>query len=547
MKAVIYARYSSDKQTEQSIEGQLASCYDYAERQDHIVVGEYIDRARSAKTDNRPEFQRMIADSAKGLFDIVLVYQLDRFSRNRYDSATYKAKLKKNGVRVVSARENIAEDASGVLMEAVLEGMAEYYSAELSQKVQRGMDINAQKCLSNGGAIPFGFKVTGERHNRRFVLDPERAPFVQRIFEMYATARSVKEITDYLNQKQVKTSTGSVFNKNSLHRMLTNKRYIGVYTYKGTEIPDGIPRIVSDELFYRVGEMMEKNKKAPARARAKDEYLLTTKLFCGHCHDMMVGVSGTSATGQKYGYYSCNKARKKQCHKKNIQKDDIEDRVVQLAKAQLTDENIATISQAVADVCAKEHEHGDYKRLEKLRRDNEKQKANLVDALKFGKATETLLEEIAKLEVAQDDIENQLIIEKAKHMDLTAPEISFFLNSLREGDLNDTKYRRLLITVLVNAVYLYDDRFTVYFNSSEQPVEITESLINTVSEGDEKSSNKLSDGSPKMPKRGLPCSACMKETGKSVSLRLNGMTPTCIILKSSPCCRCAGTADTENC
>ena len=136
MNVVIYARYSSDRQTEQSIEGQLKECYEYARRNGYTVIGEYIDRAISGTTDHRPEFLRMIADGDKKTFQAVLVYQLDRFARNRYDSATYKAKLKKNGIRVLSARENISDDASGVLMEAVLEGMAEYYSVELSQKIR---------------------------------------------------------------------------------------------------------------------------------------------------------------------------------------------------------------------------------------------------------------------------------------------------------------------------------------------------------------------------------------------------------------------------
>lgn len=146
MKLVIYARYSSHSQTEQSIEGQLIACYDYAKNNGHTVVGEYIDRAQSGTTDNRIEFQRMIADSDRHTFDGVLVYQLDRFARNRFDSAVNKAKLKKNGVRVLSARENITDDASGILVEGILESMAEYYSAELSQKIRRGMDINAEKC-----------------------------------------------------------------------------------------------------------------------------------------------------------------------------------------------------------------------------------------------------------------------------------------------------------------------------------------------------------------------------------------------------------------
>ena len=173
MNVVIYARYSSDRQTEQSIEGQLKECYEYARRNGYTVVGEYIDRAISGTTDHRPEFLRMIADGDKKLFQAVLVYQLARFARNRYDSATYKAKLKKNGIRVLSARENISDDASGVLMEAVLEGMAEYYSVELSQKIRRGMDINAEKCLSTGGNVALGFRVDSEK---RIQLDPDTAP-----------------------------------------------------------------------------------------------------------------------------------------------------------------------------------------------------------------------------------------------------------------------------------------------------------------------------------------------------------------------------------
>ena len=235
-----HARYSSDRQTEQSIEGQLKECYEYARRNGYTVVGEYIDRAISGTTDHRPEFLRMIADGDKKLFQAVLVYQLDRFARNRYDSATYKAKLKKNGIRVLSARENISDDASGVLMEAVLEGMAEYYSVELSQKIRRGMDINAEKCLSTGGNLALGFRVDSEKHIQ---IDPDTVPVVQKIFEMYASGQSMADIIRYLNANHIKTSYGNEFNKNSLNRILRNKRYIGVYTYRGTETPDGLPRM----------------------------------------------------------------------------------------------------------------------------------------------------------------------------------------------------------------------------------------------------------------------------------------------------------------
>ena len=296
MNVVIYARYSSERQTEQSIEGQLKVCYDYCQYNGYTVINKYIDRAMSGTTDSRPAFQKMIRDSAKQIFQYVVVYQLDRFSRNRYDSATYKAKLKKNGVKVLSAREPISDDASGILMESVLEGMAEYYSVELAQKIRRGMDINAEKCLCTGGNIALGYKV--DKESKRFEVDPITAPIVKMAFEMYADGKTVTEITQHLNSLGYKTARGVPFNKNSLHTMLKNKRYIGVYTYKGKETPGGMPRIISDDLFNKVAEIMSRNKTAPARAKAKVEYLLTTKLFCGHCKEMMTGFSATGKQGR---------------------------------------------------------------------------------------------------------------------------------------------------------------------------------------------------------------------------------------------------------
>ena len=142
MKAVIYARYSSDNQREESIEGQIRECTAFAEKNDVAALKRCIDRAYSARTDHRPAFQEMIKDSDKHLFDMVVVWKLDRFSRDRYDSARYKVLLKKNNVRVVSATEVISSGADGILLESVLEGFAEYYSADLAEKVNRGMTEN---------------------------------------------------------------------------------------------------------------------------------------------------------------------------------------------------------------------------------------------------------------------------------------------------------------------------------------------------------------------------------------------------------------------
>jgi DNA invertase Pin-like site-specific DNA recombinase len=316
MKVVIYARYSSDGQREESIEGQLRECKEFAKRQNMTIIGTYIDRALSAKSDARSEFQKMIADSSKKQFDVVLVWKLDRFARNRVDSATYRAILKRNGVKVVSAKENISEGPEGIILEAMLEGMAEYYSVELSVKVKRGQKENALKCKANGGMVPFGYRVNSERY---YEIDPLTAPIVLDMFTRYADGQTVKEIAADMTEKCVFEGIKYKYaSKSTLHNLLKNRRYIGEYRYGDTVVPDGMPAIVPQEIFDRVQKRMEKNKHKPAAAKADEEYILTTKLFCGKCGAMMVGVGGTSKTGKVHHYYKCgNLIYKKSCDRIN--------------------------------------------------------------------------------------------------------------------------------------------------------------------------------------------------------------------------------------
>ena len=343
MKAVIYARYSSDNQREESIEGQLRECKEYAEKNGITILRSYIDRALSAKTDNRPEFQKMVQDSAKGLFDTVLVWKLDRFARNRYDSAHYKAQLRKNGVKVVSATENISDGPEGIILESMLEGMAEYYSAELAQKINRGLRENALKGKNNGGRIPLGYQLGEERHLK---IDPLTAPIVREIYQRYAQGEPARSIIDSLNERHILTRMNKPFRQSSLHALLRNRKYIGEYRYRDIVLPDAIPAIIPHELFERVQMRVEKNRQAPAMAKAEEEYLLTTKLFCGHCGRMMAGESGTGRNGVIHRYYKCGGAKRKLgCHKKAVKKDWIERIAVQYTVQRvLQDELIAQIA-----------------------------------------------------------------------------------------------------------------------------------------------------------------------------------------------------------
>lgn len=476
MKAVIYARYSSDNQTEASIEGQLRECMEYAERTRIDVIGNYIDRALTAKTDNRPEFQRMIKDSYKHAFDIIIVWKLDRFSRNRYDSAYYKALLKKNGVKVVSAKETIAEGSEGILLEAVLEGYAEFYSAELSEKVVRGMTENVLKGRNNGGQVTFGYEIDDDMY---FHPHPTTAPIVEEIFTMYDDGKTIKQIVDYLEEKNIKTIRGGKMTINIVQRMLSNRRYIGEYKFRDTVIPDGIPALVNKDLFERVQQKLAKNKKAPARRKAEDDYLLTLKLFCGKCGAHMFGESGMG-TSKVYRYYKCAKTKKVHlCDKKPVRKEWMEDLAVKKALEILNNEDL--ISVLVERIYALQGEENPrIPRLKEQLADIEKRIGNIMSAIEQGIITDTTKDRLSQLETQKKEIEITLLQERIKKPFLTKEQIQFGIERYKKLDLSTLEGKRRLIEAFINAIYVYDDKIVFTFNYKDGTQTVSMSELTTM-------------------------------------------------------------------
>ena len=246
--------------------------------------------------------------------------------------------MKKNGVRVISATENISDNPEGILLESMLEGYAEYYSAELAVKVTRGMVENALKAKYNGGIVPLGYVID---KNQDFQIDPVTAPAVLEMFQMYAAGATMQEIVDNMNVLGIRSGRGNLITINGVTRMLHNRKYIGEYKFKDVVQPNAIPAIVDQKLFDRVQARMVTNQKAPAKHKAGEEYLLTTKLFCGHCQRMMVGESGTSRTGQIHRYYKCIGVKKHMgCDKKSVKKEWIEGLVLTYIRKIILDEDL---------------------------------------------------------------------------------------------------------------------------------------------------------------------------------------------------------------
>ena len=470
MTAVIYARYSSDNQREESIEGQIRECTAYAEKNGITIVKHYIDRAISAKTDNRPEFQQMIKDSDKKLFDIVLVWKLDRFARNRYDSARYKTQLKKNGVKLMSATEIISEGPEGIILESVLEGYAEYYSADLAEKVVRGQTENILKGRCNGGRGTFGYTLDSER---KFHIDPLTSPFVVESFRKYNEGSTMKEIRDWLNENGIKNPVGGAFTYNSVEHMLKNRRYIGELKFRDVVVPDAIPPIIPLELFEDVQEKIAKNKKAPARRKAEDDYLLTTKLFCGYCGALMFGESGTSRTGEVHRYYKCATAKKhKGCKKKTVRKQWLEDLVVNQTMQLVKDD--AAMESIIAKVMELQNkENTNIPLYEKQLRDAESGIQNMLNAIQAGILTSSTKERLEQLEETKRELEARIAEEKLAKPKVTEEFIRFWLLRFRKLDMSLKDQRQALVDTFINAIYLYDDKVLITFNYKEGTQTVT--------------------------------------------------------------------------
>lgn len=472
--AVIYARYSSSGQREESIEGQLRDCYEFAKKNGLTIVGEYIDKALTGKTDKRPDFQRMMRDCERGVFKAVICWKMDRFARNRYDSAMHKYKLKKNGVRIFYAKEVIPEGPEGIILESVMEGYAEYYSENLSQNVKRGYYDSALELKTLGQTV-LGLR---KGPDGRFEIDPATAPIVRRIFEEYAAGERALDIYRRLNEEGHRTSRGGLFNKNSIRRILQNEKYIGVYEYQDIRVENGIPAIVSRELFDKCQTMVERHHRAPA-AQRDTNFLLTTKLFCGHCGEPMTGDGGTGKSGRVYSYYICNGRRAHKCQKERANKDWIEQLVVdELVSLIHSDGFIEEIADRCMEFQKREKDRSALHALEARLKDNEKAIQNMMAAIEAGIITPSTKTRLMELEAEHAQIEKGIAKELIEDPEIERDQVIYFLERFRDGDVTDEMYRAFLVDTFLNAVYLYDDdRLVLVLNYSGENSKVTLDIV----------------------------------------------------------------------
>ena len=454
--AVIYARYSSDSQSEQSIEGQLRVCNDYAKNNDILILKTYIDRAMTGTNDNRPDFQQMLKDSNKREWNYVLVYKFDRFSRNKYETAMHKKTLTDNGVKVISATEYIPDSPEAIILESMLEGYAEYYSAELSQKVKRGLKESRIKGNFTGGHYPYGFKV----ENHKVLIDEENAEIVRYIYRAYASGKFVKDIAKDLNKKGI-SNCGKKWQAHYIYKILKNEKYSGVYHYNGEEFTNIYPQIIDTNTYEKV-RIKAANNEHGSRS-VKTVYLLRHKLKCGYCGSFISAECGKSHTGDIKYYYKClSKKRGSDCTKQQVRKDVLEQYVLENIYNYLTDKDNLDY---VVDILLKRQEENTEKnliltQLIKEERQTENAINNIMTAIENGGTSNTAMKRLRELEEKSESLEREIILEKAKNSSRLTKEmiIDYYKEALRQEPL-------MLITLLVKEITLFNDKMVIQFNT----------------------------------------------------------------------------------
>ena len=473
---VIYARFSSHGQNEQSIESQVRTCKEFADSKGYTVINVYSDKAKTGTNDKRPDFQRMMKDAQSGTFGYIIVYMMDRFSRNRRDSIMYKEMLKeKFGIKVLSALEPISDDEGGEFYEMFLEWNAEKYSKRLSKRIRDGIDTSIKNGTYCGGRLMYGYRlIDTEKTGKKGIIhkveiNEEEAEVVRFIFESYANGIPKKKIAEKLNEKGYRFN-GKKFTYRMFEHWLVNEKYTGEFTFGGRVCTNVYPQIIDKALFQRVQDKLsEKRYVSGGENTAKVPYILTGKLYCGHCGTKMIADGGTSKKGVKYYYYACKKMKAGECNKHRERKDVLEQTVVSFVVAFLSDkENMEIIANDVIAYYDKRTDDSNLKSINAKIAAIQADVERLTDSYVTAQSTllrNSIEKKMTDYEVLLNDLYGQKVkLEMERGYKLTKEDILKFVDSILKTDNTDKDFQKRIIDLLVKKVIVYDGRVAVFFN-----------------------------------------------------------------------------------
>lgn len=498
---VLYGRYSSHNQKDISVEQQFEKGYELAAEYGIRIIDTYADRAVSGRTDKRRDFQRMMTDAANGKFRYVIAWKSNRMGRNMLEALINEARLQDLGVRVLYVEEDFDDTAAGRFAARSMMNVNQFYSENMAEDIKRGLYDNAANCMVANGHLPYGYKADETLH---YAIDEPKAAVIREIFTRVSCGEAFVDIMASLNARGIKTSYGRPWGRSSFQRILSNERYRGIYIYGDVRKEGGIPRIVSDELYFKVQEVITTKKNPQGRHRVNGDYLLTGKLFCGKCKSPMVGISGTGRSGKLHYYYVCQKHRtEKTCDKKNVRRDEIELQVAQAIKDYaLKDDVIEWIADSTVAYNERKEAESKVGILEDQLAGTERGIKNIMSAIEQGIITETTKSRLVELESERATIKAKIAAARADIVTVSRDDIISGLEMFRDGDVYDKKYQARLFDTFLVAVYVYDDdlRLVFSFSGNKNTIQIPiESAVNAVENNAAECSFKLCSAPPKIP------------------------------------------------
>lgn len=482
--AIAYYRYSSHAQNEASIEQQREQAHLYAEQHGLQIVKEYDDKAISGTTADRPGFQLMLKEVGKLKPSVLILWKTDRLARDRYLLAYAKKTIREAGCAIHYVAEITPTDSpESVLLEGLLESMAEFYSKQLRQNVTRGMRYNAEKCLYNGHKL-LGYKVDDTKH---YIIDDTTAPIVQRIFHEYADGKPLQKIANDLNAQGLRTIQGKNYNVNGLRHILKNQAYIGIYRYSDITVKDGMPRIISDTLFEEVQKRFELNRHKAITKTEEPRYWLTGKLFCGECGTSMHGISGTSKTGKIHYYYACKNHRKHKCDLPNVQQQSLEAHIMWILSSFLKNtENLTSLAVDLATYYKETHSDNGY--IECLKRDLKEVETsinNLIKVIEKGVLSDTVTNRLEGLEKQKSSLEEAISTEQIKQSIVeNESSIQHYFDKYFNANFDDIETRSIILEYFVDKIYVYKDRFVITWYYSDDDTEMDLDVLTEITEND---------------------------------------------------------------
>lgn len=478
MNIVAYCRYSSENQRQESIEAQVRAIEAYCTDNNHNIIEVYVDEAKSATTDQRPAFQRMITDSDQQTFEAVIVHKLDRFARDRYDSIFYRRKLKNNNIKLISVTEKLDGSPESVILESMLEGISEYYSRNLSRESMKGLMENAHKCLTTGGKPPFGYTI--DPKTKEYLVDENEAFAVRKIFSMYVDGVSYVEIIKWLNDNGFKSKKGLEFKTTSLHSLLNNEKYIGVYQFnrssrtkydigarEALRIDDGVPAIVSIETFEAAQRRLEVNKVRSQIFKAKDLYVLSGKIVCGSCGNKMFGNKRRSSKGTEWAGYLCSGRKKCGCKAKEVKKTTVELAVMNHLENEIfTDSFIDALAEDIVSLF-NEKQNGAYEEINILKDQlakTDRQITNIINAVAEGFASQQLKEKMGQLEAIKGELTVMIETTAAKSIKkIDIEDVKKYLSQGKGITFKSAQDQIQIVDMFLEKVVVHDEYLDIHF------------------------------------------------------------------------------------